>query len=157
MKQMKQAESFSLDDGDIATGAQGQKAHWAHIEHSEKLEYKFWQAGPGVWCMVGNGLSNQTFVEGPQGLIVIDTGESVEELTVAMKELRKVCQAPLATVIYTHFHYVGGTKALMKLGEWPAKGQPANAELPIWGHRGIVGNRLRISADLSAAAGRGMR
>ena len=30
--------------------------------------------------MVGNGLSHQTFVEGLDGLIAIDTGVSVEEM-----------------------------------------------------------------------------
>jgi len=30
--------------------------------------------------MAVNGLSNQTFVEGPDGLIAIDTSESVEEM-----------------------------------------------------------------------------
>ena len=33
---------------------------------------------------MGNGLSNQTFVEGPEGIIAIDTGESVQEMREAI-------------------------------------------------------------------------
>ena len=55
-----------------------------------------------VWCQVGNGLSNQTFIEGPEGLIVIDTGESIEEMNASLSAVREYCSAPVAAVIYTH-------------------------------------------------------
>ena len=41
----------------------GQIAHSEHIAHSERLERKLYQVRENVWCMVGNGLSNQSFVE----------------------------------------------------------------------------------------------
>ena len=41
-----------------------------------------------MWCAVGNGLSNQTFVEGPDGLIVIDTGDSIEEMRWSLEQVR---------------------------------------------------------------------
>jgi len=72
--------SFDADPAQVGTGPLGQKAHRRHIAHSERLERRLYTPRPGVWCLVGNGLSNQTFIEGPGGLIAIDTGESVEEM-----------------------------------------------------------------------------
>ena len=60
--------------------------------------------------MVGNGLSNQTFVEAPDGIIAIDTGESVQEMAAALAALREHTDRPIVAVIYTHFHYVAGTR-----------------------------------------------
>ena len=52
-------------------------------EHSSRLLPKMYEVADGVWCLVGNGLSNQTFIRGPEGVIAIDTGESVEEMQCA--------------------------------------------------------------------------
>ena len=63
----------------IGTGPAGQRAHQSLINHTERLERCFYELRDRVWCYVGNGLSNQTFVEGPEGVIAIDTGECKEE------------------------------------------------------------------------------
>lgn len=132
---------------DVAAGPSGQLAHHRTIEHTERLERRLFEVRPGVWSLIGNGLSNQNFVEGPEGLIVIDTGESREEMAWALAAVREHTDAPIAAVIYTHFHYVGGTAALWAEDETPP---------PIWGHAGIVGNRERAGVILSAAGGRGL-
>ncbi len=140
--------SFSLDDDVIVDGPTGQRVHRDLLAHSDRLQRKLWAAGPGVWTLVGNGLSNQTFVEGPEGLIVIDTGESVEEMRSAIEEVREHTGAPIVAVIYTHFHYVSGTTAVFDDG--------ASPDISIWGHSGIVGNRARMGFDMAAVAGRGI-
>ena len=131
----------------MATGPAGQIAHRDHIAHTELLERKVWNPRPGVWSVVGNGLSNQNFVEGPEGLICIDTGESNQEMAWALAAVRERTDAPIAAVLYTHFHYLGGTRAVFdELGE----------SVPIWGHAGIAGNLARIAGEVSAAAQRGL-
>ena len=72
--------SFGADESVVATGVRGQRAHHRQFEQLVRLERRLYEVTDRVWCMVGNGLSNQTFVEGPNGLIAIDTGESVEEM-----------------------------------------------------------------------------
>ena len=139
--------SFSADSSVVETGPFGQRAHRDHLAHTNRFTRKLWEVCDGVWCLVGNGLSNQTFVEGPDGLIVIDTGESNEEMTAALAEVRTVTRAPVAAVICTHFHYVAGTEAVF---------DEAGAEVPIWGHAGIEENLKRVGVELSAAAGRGL-
>jgi len=140
--------SFESDGSRTATGDRGQLAHRDSIAHTARFTRKLWSAGPKVWSLVGNGLSNQTFVEGPEGLIVIDTGESVEEMAAALNEVRRVTAAPVAAVIYTHFHYVAGTRALLDAA--------ASKPLPIWGHQRIVANRQRMGSEVSAVASRGL-
>ena len=146
----EQRNSFPASIGkreDISEGPLGQKAHKKTIEHTKRLERKLYEVGPGVWSQVGNGLSNQNFIEGPEGLIVIDTGESREEMTASLKEVREHTDAPVAAVIYTHFHYVHGTSALWEEG---------SEQPPIWGHSEIENNLRRIGIDVSAAATRGL-
>ena len=144
----KPSRSFEPDGALSVTLATGQIAHRDHIAQSQRLERKFYTISPGVWCLVGNGLSNQTFVEAPDGIIAIDTGESIEEMRAAIKELRAVTTRPIVAVLYTHFHYVGGTQAVFE--ENPA------ANIPIWGHEKIAFNRLRTTSEISPAYSRGL-
>ena len=105
----------SFEPGITQTGPKGQLAHPETIEHSKRLEKKLYKVGDKAWSLIGNGLSNQSFVEGPKGLICIDTGESNQEMKFALAEVRKQTQAPIAGCIYTHFHYVGGTLSLIHI------------------------------------------
>ena len=76
----------SIAPMEAATGPQGQLAHPHAVDHLARLQRKLYQVGEHAWCLVGNGLSNQTFVEGPDGIIAIDTGESVEEMRAVILE-----------------------------------------------------------------------
>jgi alkyl sulfatase BDS1-like metallo-beta-lactamase superfamily hydrolase len=145
-----QAASFATDDSPVATGPQGQRAHRQALDHGALYAQRLWPCGPHAWCLVGNGLSNQTFIEGPEGLIAVDTGESVEEMAAALRALRQVTQRPVVAVIYTHFHYINGTTALAHdaASRWP--------DVPVWAHAGVAGNRLRAAGEYSPTAERGL-
>ena len=125
----------------------GASAHRLLVDHSERLAQKLYAPSPGVWCFVGNGLSNQTFIEGPEGVIAIDTGESVEEMRAALRQLATVCDRPVVAVMYTHFHYVGGTRAVL---------QAFGADIPIYAHDRVVANLRRTSDDIAPMYGRGL-
>ncbi|MEZ5166044.1 MAG: MBL fold metallo-hydrolase [Acidimicrobiales bacterium] len=112
----------------VGTGPRGQRAHRDHLDHTAPFERAVHKVREGVWSVVGNGLSNQNFVEGPEGLIVIDTGESVQEMQWAIEAIRAETDAPIVAVVYTHSHYVGGTAAIAGFdtipggatsGSWP--------------------------------------
>jgi alkyl sulfatase BDS1-like metallo-beta-lactamase superfamily hydrolase len=144
------ARSFDSDGQAVTSAPGGQRAHTDALTHGELFTERLWACGPHAWSLVGNGLSNQCFIDAPEGLIAIDTGESVEEMAAALKALRQVTQRPVVAVIYTHFHYVGGTSALADdVGSrWP--------DLPIWAHAGVAANRLRTAGEFSPAAERGL-
>jgi alkyl sulfatase BDS1-like metallo-beta-lactamase superfamily hydrolase len=137
--------SFSNDSATVIVGPKGQIAHRDHIGHTAQFERHVHQVREGVWSIVGNGLSNQNFVEGPGGLIAIDTGESIQEMAWSLDAMTSVTDAPVVAVIYTHSHYVGGTGAIARAGDGVA----------IWGHERITINRERTGLDLSASATRG--
>ncbi|MFM8508694.1 MAG: hypothetical protein ACKOBR_13600, partial [Actinomycetota bacterium] len=81
------ARSIDSDPKNTVTLAAGQRAHRDHVTQSEVIARRFETPTDGVWCLVGNGLSNQTFVKVPDGIIAIDTGESIEEMREALSEL----------------------------------------------------------------------
>ncbi|NQV96443.1 MAG: MBL fold metallo-hydrolase [Acidimicrobiaceae bacterium] len=148
LSQQQPSRSFEPNGALTVELATGQVAHRDHVAQSQRLERKFYTIRPGVWCLVGNGLSNQTFVDAPDGIIAIDTGESIEEMRAAIKELRAVTQRPIVAVLYTHFHYVGGTQAVFE--------EDPSATIPIWGHEKIAFNRLRTTSEIAPAYGRGL-
>jgi alkyl sulfatase BDS1-like metallo-beta-lactamase superfamily hydrolase len=131
------------------TLANGARAHREHVAQNDVIRTNFELVRPGVWSFVGNGLSNQTFVEGPQGIIAIDTGESIEEMRTALVELRRHTTRPIAAVLYSHFHYVEGTRAVLEEGNHLAP-------LPIYGHHKIADNRSRTSSEIAPAYARGL-
>lgn len=143
---MGDTQPLRPDDTDVITDDDGRVVDRSLFEHSQRLERRLHQVRDGVWCLVGNGLSNQTFVEGPEGIIAIDTGESIEEMDEALDELRSVTSTPVVAVIYTHFHYVNGTQAA--LNREPIR--------EIWGHERITANLSRSATEIGPAYGRGL-
>ncbi|MCP5265451.1 MAG: MBL fold metallo-hydrolase [Burkholderiaceae bacterium] len=140
--------SFAPDESATLTMPAGQRAHRDMIAHLPQFERRMHVVCDGVWVLVGNGLSNQCFVRGPEGLIAIDTGECVEEMRSALASLREYTSDPVVAVIYTHFHYVSGTRAIFDAG-----GDPA---MPIWAHSLVAANRLRVAGETSVVASRGL-
>ena len=143
------ARSFEPDSKRTVVAPNGARVHEDHLAQSALLRRHFYEVRPGVWCFVGNGLSNQTFIDAPDGIIAFDTGESVQEMALALKELRTRTNRPIAAVVYTHFHYVEGTQAVLDEGN---HAKP----LPIYGHRRISENKARTSGEIAPAYGRGL-
>jgi alkyl sulfatase BDS1-like metallo-beta-lactamase superfamily hydrolase len=67
-------------------------------------------------------------------------------MAAALAAVRKETDAPIVACIYTHFHYVGGTAALLA----------ENSELPIWGHAGIQANLERFGGEIAPRVTRGL-
>ncbi len=134
--------------GEQRVGPDGQFSHPQLLDHSERLKEEFYQVGEHAWCFVGNGLSNQTFVRGPEGIIAIDTGECREEMQTAIARLRRETDEPIVACIYTHFHYVAGTSAIVE--------ERGDDEFPIYGHAGIEANLDRFGGEVGPRGSRGM-
>lgn len=143
------ARSFEPNSKRTVTAPNGARVHEDHLAQSDVLRRHFYEVRSGVWCLVGNGLSNQTFVDAPDGIIAFDTGESVQEMALALQELRAHSNRPIAAVVYTHFHYVEGTQAVLDEGNHAVP-------LPVFGHRGIAENKARTAGEIAPAYGRGL-
>jgi len=131
-----------------AIGPAGQKAHPDAVEQLERLEPRLYRVGDHAWCLVGNGLSNQTFIDAPEGLIAVDTGDCVEEMRAALALVRAETDKPVIACIYSHFHYVNGTQALLE--------DPTTRDLQIYGHQGIPANLNRFGGEVAPRSSRGL-
>ena len=143
----RRGRSFAVDATVVTTGPRGQRVHHDTLEHMAAFEPRLHAVSDRAWCVVGNGLSNQTFIDAPEGLIAIDTGECVEEMRVAIDMVRQVSNRPLAAVIYTHFHYVNGTQAVF---------DDAARRVPVWAHARVAVNRSRTMSAISPTYNRGL-
>ena len=148
MTKHKRARSFEPNADNTVTTETGQIVHRDLVDHSKRLVRNFYKVGDHIWCLVGNGLSNQTFVDAPEGIIAIDTGESNEEMRTAIAELRIHTKKPIVAVLYTHFHYVAGTQAV--LDESP------DTKIEIYGHSKIAYNRVRTATEIAPSYSRGL-
>lgn len=143
---MAATDALRPDDAQVVTDSRGQIADASLVAHSARLAPQLHTVADGIWCVVGNGLSNQTFITAPDGLIAIDTGESREEMAHALTLLRTVTDTPVVAVLYTHFHYISGTTAL-------TDSEPVTE---IWGHQRIAENLQRSATEIAPAYGRGL-
>ncbi len=69
---------------------------------------------PGIWNLVGIGISSRMMVEAPEGLIIFDTGDDLEDGEKALAEFRKVSDKPIKAIVYSHNHYAHGTQAFLR-------------------------------------------
>lgn len=143
------ARSFEPNGDRTVVAPNGARVHVDHLAHNEVIRRNLYVVRPGAWCFVGNGLSNQTFIDAPEGIIAFDTGESIQEMQFALAELRRHTDRPIAAVVYTHFHYVEGTQAILEEGNHVSP-------LPIYGHHKIAANKARTAGEIAPAYGRGL-
>lgn len=73
------------------------------------------QLRPNVWVAMGYGLANSILIEGDDGLIVIDTMESLVAGQEVARAFRAVSDKPLRAIVYTHNHadHVFGAQAFI--------------------------------------------
>lgn len=72
------------------------------------------EVAPGVWNLVGIGISSRMMVDAPEGLIIFDTGDDLEDGKRALAEFRKVSSRPIKAIVYSHNHYAHGTAAFTR-------------------------------------------
>jgi alkyl sulfatase BDS1-like metallo-beta-lactamase superfamily hydrolase len=81
----------------------------------------------------GGGFLNLTMIEGDDGVLVYDTGETLDDGERLLGRIRAITGKPIAGVLYSHSHYVHGTAALVD----------DDAGVPVVGHP-------RLNANLAA-------
>lgn len=72
----------------------------------------------GVYSAMGYALGNMIMIETTDGLVIVDTTESIKVAEKIMAEFRKISDKPVKYVIYTHNHgdHFRGTKAFYEDG-----------------------------------------
>jgi len=72
------------------------------------------EVAPKVWNLVGIGISSRMMIEAPEGLVIFDTGDDLEDGEKALAEFRKVSDKPIKAIVYSHNHYAHGTQAFLR-------------------------------------------
>jgi len=87
-------------------------------EHSKEFEKKIYKVAEGVYSAVGYGIANSIMLIGKDGVIIIDTMETIEEGREVWNDLKKLTRLPLKAIIYTHFHpdHIYGAEAFAEKG-----------------------------------------
>ncbi len=124
-------------------------------EHSKLFEQKIYRVSDNVYSAVGWGLANLIMVEGPGGIVIVDTGESAEQAAAVMREFRKITQKSVVAVILTHHHadHVYGTAAVVSRQDIQAR------HVPIIAHASLMKEFLQENltiAPVMAARGASM-
>jgi len=80
------------------------QVHPALAAHSKLFEKQIVEVVPGVYSAVGFGLANILWLEGPEGIVIVDTGENGAQAREVLEQIRKRSSKPISAVILTHNH-----------------------------------------------------
>lgn len=89
--------------------------------HSQLFEQGVVKVTDGVYVAIGYGLANSIMLEGNDGIIIVDTMETVDEGERVLAAFREITDKPIKALIYTHNHadHVFGARAFAAPGEVP--------------------------------------
>ncbi|MEF9892113.1 MAG: alkyl sulfatase dimerization domain-containing protein [Anaerorhabdus sp.] len=115
------------------------------LDHSKVMEQKIYQVAGNVYSAVGFGLQNPLMIEGDDGIIIVDPGESLESSIHIRDEFRKITNKPVKAVIITHFHpdHWGGTKAYV------SQEQSDSKEVIVLAHENFMKNVSSSNGQLA--------
>jgi alkyl sulfatase BDS1-like metallo-beta-lactamase superfamily hydrolase len=103
------------------------------------------EVADGVWTIGSPSIVNSHAVEGPDGLIVYDTGDNLEDGATFYRLLRTATDAPIRAIVYSHEHYANGTKVFVD--EEASRG---NTDIMIIGHPGTNDSVARTGGVAAA-------
>lgn len=101
---------------ELVTAPNGATARQEVLETAAKILYlepTTEKLADGVWCIGGYSLANTTVIEGDDGLIVYDTGDTREEAEHIREAIERISDKPIKVIIYSHSHYALGAGALV--------------------------------------------
>lgn len=78
--------------------------------HTAEFKQEIIKVIDGVYVAIGYGLANSILLEGTDGIVIVDTLESVEAATPVKQAFDKITTKPVKAIIYTHYHsdHIGG-------------------------------------------------
>ncbi|MCU1718050.1 alkyl/aryl-sulfatase [Pseudomonas sp. 5P_3.1_Bac2] len=104
--------------------------------HTAHFATKVYPIADNVWSAVGWNLANSVMIEAPEGLIIVDTGESAQQSRKVLAEFRKISAKPIKAIVYTHFHpdHINGVQGFV------SEEQVRSGEVQIYAHESLQEN-----------------
>jgi len=94
----------ACDDTVEISKPQTQSANEQLIAHSNEFRPEVIKIADNIHVAVGYGLANSILIEGDEGIVIVDTMESVETAKKVKAEFDKITSKPVKGIIYTHNH-----------------------------------------------------
>ena len=84
-------------------------------KHTEIFEERVEKVADGLYIAIGFGLANSILIEGTDGVVIVDTMESMEAGLRVREAFRKVTDKPVRAIVYTHNHadHIFGAEAFV--------------------------------------------
>ncbi len=79
-------------------------AHPDLTAHTDEFRKGIIKICAGVYVAIGYGLANAILLEGHDGVVIVDTMESIEAAIPVKKAFDRITDKPVKAIIYTHFH-----------------------------------------------------
>lgn len=79
------------------------------ISNTFAVEPRLIEVTKGVYCYAGGSISIRTMIDAPEGLVIFDTGDDIEDGERALAAFRTLSDKPVRAIIYSHNHYAHGT------------------------------------------------
>ncbi|MEQ8789512.1 MAG: alkyl/aryl-sulfatase [Pirellulaceae bacterium] len=129
--------------------AQDDTATQGLTEQSKQFDEQVIKVADNVYTAVGFSVSNVSMIVGDDGVVIVDTGMSLDDAGRIATEFRKLTDKPIKAIIFTHAHgdHTGGAAAFL------GKERPQ-----IWAHKNF-GSEARswLSGNLTIQNVRGAR
>lgn len=108
--------------------------------HSAEFQKDIVEVVPGIHVAIGYALANVILIEGDDGVIIVDTTESLAAARAIKAEFDRITDKPVAAIIYTHNHtdHIFGAAAFAEGRE-----VPVYAHATTWSHIERIMNVLR--------------
>ena len=113
----------------------------ALLAHTQEFRREIVKVTTGVYVAVGYAISNAIFIEGNDGVIVVDATSSEESAKEVLSAFRTISSKPIKALIYTHSHpdHIGGGAVFA----------PAGSGIPVYAHVDVEKNYSAFATELA--------
>ena len=110
-------------------------------EHGREFRQELIEATAGVHVAIGFGIANSIMIVGDEGVIIVDTLESMEAARQVAARFRAICDKPVRAIIYTHSHpdHILGAAAFVERQDEP---------VTIYAQSGVAANADALFSEL---------
>ncbi|MEZ8457869.1 alkyl sulfatase dimerization domain-containing protein [Vibrio cyclitrophicus] len=133
----------------LAYTEESEHVHPTLTKHSRKMDQAVIQVDDNVYLAYGFGLDTPVMIEGDDGIIIVDPGESVQMAEAAKAQFRQITDKPVTAIIYSHNHidHISGVRA------WTTDEKVASGEVKIIAQEGLTEAVANWSSNLGTLFG----
>ncbi|WP_338625173.1 alkyl sulfatase dimerization domain-containing protein [Agarivorans sp. OAG1] len=133
----------------LAYTAESEHVHPTLTKHSRKMDQAIIQVDHNVYLGYGFGIDTPVMIEGDDGIIIVDPGESVEMAESVKQQFRQITTKPVKAIIYSHNHidHISGVRA------WVSDEEVSSGAVKIIAQDGLTDAVANWSSNLGTLFG----